>query len=87
MKIDRDRINNADPAQVAMTAAALFDVIQDKPAEVRTMGAAAFLKLFFEWAGIEPQDAMTAVGNLMAEAERVQVRSFAGLREYLRADF
>jgi hypothetical protein len=85
--IDRDRLNNASPAAVASCAAALADVLQDRPIEVRVLGVAAFTKLFFERLGIPPQDAMTASGNLMAEAERLGVRGFSGLRDYLSADF
>lgn len=87
MRIDRDRLMNADPEKVGRMAIALADLVQDQPAEVRVLGTAAFFKLFLDRIGIEPQDAMTAVGNLMAEAERLQVRQFAGLREYLATDF
>ena len=85
--IDRDRINNASPAAVASCAAAIADVLQDRPEEVRVLGVAAFTKLFYERLGIPAQDAMTAAGNLMAEAERLGVKGFSGLRDYLSADF
>lgn len=87
LKIDRDRLMNADAEQVGRLAVALADLVQDQPEEVRVLGTAAFFKLFLERLGIEPQDAMTAVGNLMAEAERLGVRQFSGLREYLATDF
>lgn len=87
MKIDRDRLMNADPERVGRLAIALADLIQSEPEEIRVLGTAAFFKLFLDRIGIEPQDAMTAVGNLMAEAERLQVRQFSALRDYLTHDF
>lgn len=78
---------NASAEQVGRLAIALADLVQDQPAEVRVLGTAAFFRVFMDRLGIPPQDAMTAVDNILAEAERLGVRQFAALREYLKTDF
>ena len=87
MRLDRDRIMNADPEMVGRGAVALADLAQDIPADQRPLAVAAFFRLYLERLGIEPQDAMTAVGNILASAEKLGIRQFAALREYLRNDF
>lgn len=86
MRLDRDRIMNADPELVGRGATALADLAQDIPDHIRPLAVAAFCRLYLERLGIEPQDAMTAVGNILASAERLGVHQFAALREYLRND-
>jgi len=86
MKLNRDRIMNADAEQVGRGAIALADRLQDIADHDRPLAVAMFVRLFFERLGIEPQEAMTAAGNMLAEAERLGVRQFAALRDYLKND-
>ncbi len=87
MSLDRDRIMNADAEMVGRGAVLLADLAQQLPDNDRPLAVAAFFRLYMDRLGIEPQDVMTAVGNILASAEKLGVRQFAGLREYLRQDF
>ena len=83
IKTNRDRMNHADPTEVAMATVGIFDSLQTKPPEVRAMALAAALSMGVEHMGISPQDVMTATGNMRAGAERYGRVEFKAIENYL----
>lgn len=65
-KIDRDKLNNADPVIVARAAISVIDALQLRyqPHE-QVMGAVAMFLTIAERTGIPAQDLFTATKNLM----------------------
>jgi len=86
VNLDRDRLTNADPEVVARAAILLADLAQQIPDHDRVLAIALFFRLYLDRLGLEPQEVMTIVGNLIAAAPRLDVRQVAALRDYLRDD-
>jgi hypothetical protein len=63
--IDRDRLNQADKAEVARACVTIFDQVQRLPKHIQLMGLAAAFILTANASGIPAQDAFTATKNLM----------------------
>lgn len=63
--MNRDLMNNADPAAVATATMTVIDKLQHEQPHVQQMAAAALFVLLAERWGVEPQDVMVATKNLM----------------------
>ena len=83
LKVNRDKLNAADPVVVAMATVSIFDVIQQQRPEVRALALAAALSIGTKHMGIEPQDVMTACANLRQGAEDLGRVEFDALVAYL----
>lgn len=86
LKIDRDLINMAGTKEVSQGIVLIADVVQQLPMHIRVLAAAGFLALLLERLGIEPQDPMTILGNLRAEAEREGRVEFRAIAQYFKDD-
>lgn len=84
--MNRDLINNANPARVANATMAVIDATQRgfQPHEQMHAMAAAFLLLSEHW-GLSPQDLFTATKNLMNDnlGKRPE---FAAVQQYMREE-
>lgn len=65
--IDRDRLMNAPRKIVATATVNIFDRIQGMAKEIQVLALAAAFAITCETSRVEPQDAFTAVKNLMAD--------------------
>ena len=83
MRLNRDRMNNADPRTVANAPMAVVDRLQAFPAEAQAMGAAVAFLILAEQGGIPAQDLFTATKNLMNNQDGIRPE-FAALSEYVR---
>lgn len=86
MRIDRDLINQAGTKEVSQGIVAIADVVQKLPVHIRVLAAAGFLALLLERLDIPPQDPMTILGNLRAEAEREGRVEFRAIEAYFKDD-
>jgi hypothetical protein len=86
VKLDRDALTNADTKQVAQGIVHLADAAQKLDKHTRVLATAGFLALLLERLDIPPQDPMTILGNLRAEAERQGRVEFRAIEQYLRDD-
>lgn len=64
---NRDRLMNASKRSVANITVAIFDRIQGAAKELQILGLAAAFAITCEASRVEPQEAFTAVKNLMAD--------------------
>ena len=86
-RFNRDLFNNANLHQVCLGSMAIIDRIQSEPPHVQMASmAATFLMLCDHWK-VKPQEAFTAVTNMMnhAEGRRVEFDAVASyIAEELR---
>ena len=77
--MNRDLMNNANPAAVATAVMVVIDKLQHEQPHVQQMAAAALFVLLAERWGMEPQDVMTATKNLMigSEGKRAEFEAVA----------
>lgn len=66
MKLDRDRLNHAAPADVAEAAMAVIDALQTRRPEAQAAGAAVAFLAVCEHFRVEPQDVMVVTKNILA---------------------
>lgn len=85
--MERDKLINAPPQEVARGIVAIADVVQKMPAHMRALTVAGFLTLLVESMELEPQDVMTVVGNIRTHAERTGNTEFKAIEAYLREDY
>lgn len=83
--MNKDLMNNADPAAVANATMAVLDRIQHEQPHVQQMAAAALFVLLAEHWGMDPQDVMTATKNLMIGSEGKRAE-FEAVALYLEAE-
>jgi len=81
--MDRDKLNGIAVRKAATTTFAVIDAVQERPPEAQIFGIAAAFRLLSERLGIEPQDAMTVVGNVLASSETGDRVEFDAVRDYL----
>lgn len=83
--MNRDRINNANPAAVATVTMTALTALQNfSPADQLMASAALFVSL----AGhlrIPEQDVFTAIKNLMVESDRTEP-AFRAVKQYMREE-
>lgn len=65
--VDRDRLMNANKAEVARDTVTVFDRIQHLPKHRQLLALAAAFLLTADASGIPAQDAFTATKNLMKD--------------------
>lgn len=65
--IDRDRLNSAPRGPVAKAMVNLFSTLQQLPKEIQLLALAAAFSLMIDVTKLPPQDAHTAVKNLMRD--------------------
>ena len=77
--MNRDLLNNADPAAVATATMVVIDKLQHEQPHVQQMAAAALFVLLAERWGVEPQDVMVATKNLMigVDGKRAEFKAVA----------
>ena len=79
---DYDRLVNASGADVAQTIMTIADRVQTHKPEARVLGSAAFFLMTCEHLGVVPQDAFTAITNLMHHKDG-QKPEFKAVRMYV----
>lgn len=85
---NRDLLMNASKRAVANATVAIFDRIQGMSKEVQILGLAAAFAIACEVSRCEPQDAFTAVKNLMADPMTATGRGlqFDAMRYHIDTD-
>lgn len=86
LRLNRDLLNSADTKAVSLGIVQIADSVQRLPKEVRVLSAAGFLALLLEKLDIPPQDPMTILSNLRAEAEREGRVEFRAIEDYMSTD-
>ena len=81
--IDRDKLNSLSPTVAARSTFTMLDRAQDLNPENQLIATGALLLMLCEHHGIETQDVMTVVKNLMA-AEKDRHDDFTALQNYMR---
>ena len=82
-KINRDKISNADPKQVSKAAFSVLDRLQNFPAWIQPMAAAAVMLLLCSGLRLEAQDLFTVTKNLMNSKEGLRPE-FEAVRDYIK---
>jgi hypothetical protein len=67
LKLNRDRLNNADQQASAIAAMAVIDSVQRMPAEQQLVGIAAAFLLYCETHRISAQDAFAVTKNVTVD--------------------
>lgn len=83
--MNRDLMNNADPAAVATATMVVIDKLQHEQPHVQQMAAAALFVLLAERWGVEPHDVMVATKNLMIGVDGKRAE-FEAVALYLEAE-
>ena len=83
--MNRDLMNNADPAAVATATMVVIDKLQHEQPHVQQMAVAALFVLLAEHWGMEPQDVMVATKNLMIGVDGKRAE-FEAVALYLEAE-
>ena len=83
--MNRDLMNNADPAAVATATMVVIDKLQHEQPHVQQMAAAALFVLLAEHWGMDPQDVMVATKNLMIGVDGKRAE-FEAVALYLEAE-
>ena len=83
--MNRDLMNNADPAAVATATMVVIDKLQHEQPHVQQMAVAALFVLLAERWGVEPQDVMVATKNLMIGVDGKRAE-FEAVTLYLEAE-
>ncbi|MDX0455514.1 hypothetical protein GOC72_18840 [Sinorhizobium medicae] len=76
-RLNRDILNMAKPVEVAGASMTVLNGLQDYPAEIQIMGAAAVFLELAEHIGIPAQEAFSATKNLINgdDGKRVEFRA------------
>lgn len=80
--MNRDKLTNANPREVANAAMTVIDRLQTLQAEVQIAGTAATFVLLCEHLGITPSDVFAITTNVMNHAEGRRPE-FAAVAQYL----
>ena len=83
--MNRDLMNNADPAAVATATMVVIDKLQHEQPHVQQMAAAALFVLLAEHWGMDPQDVMVATKNLLIGVDGKRTE-FEAVALYLEAE-
>lgn len=81
--MNRDKMNNADPAHVANTTFAVVDRLQNFPQHTQAMGLSAALLLLADAYNVSAQDIFTTTKNLMNSKEGLRPE-FGAVRDYIK---
>ncbi len=84
MRIDKDRLNNASPKDVAQATYGLVDRLQDHPPHIQMAAAALLFLVVSKLWKAQPQDIFVAVGNLMSDPIHGERDEFRALRLYAK---
>lgn len=82
--MNHDRMVNAPSEAVAKATMRLIDVLQHEPADIQSVVACILFKTVCDVHGVEPQDAFTVAGNMLADTIHGQRPEFAALRQYAK---
>jgi len=85
MKFNRDLMNMASVKEAATSTMRVIDAAQDLPPHLQLIGITATFKMMLERFGVDPQDAFTAVDNIMNNAEGKRAE-FRAVRMYLATE-
>lgn len=85
LRLNRDTMNMAAPVLVANASMTVLDRLQDFPAEIQIMGAAAVFLELAEHIGIPAQEAFSATKNLI-NGDDGKRAEFRAITAYLQGE-
>jgi hypothetical protein len=86
MKLNRDRLNNADQQRSAIASMEVIDRLQHHPADEQIVAAAAVFLMLAEHYGITAQDAFTVTKNVINDTDRKLIPEFRAVRQYIHEE-
>ena len=81
-KFDRDRLNNASPAEVSTATYALVDALYNQKPHIQAAAAAVLFLTVADLWRLPPQDIFTAVKNMLDDDIAGERPEFRALRLY-----
>ena len=79
-------MNLAAPSRVANVTLGTLNALQDWSPEEQLLGAACVFMHLSEFYGVSPQDAFTAISNMVSDKDRKARPEFHAIRPYMEGE-
>ena len=81
-----DRLYNCNPKRVANASMAALNAIQDYPADEQLAAAGVLFLILTERFGVQPDNVLNCVDNMINDSKRYDLATFQGITEYFKEE-